>query len=256
MHSVGVLLVAAFPWIGYAAYLLPLRRESAELSWLLAHRLSYRLDGTSFDEFLADKPRPIQRVGRWLLPGLSAAASGSAPIPAPEIEVRESPIGGRGVFTLVRQRGGRAISEFRVEREVTPDAPLRPEHDERPEHCPVIDGRTLLVASPERDVNHSCDPNSYLRYGSTGVDIVARRDIDRDGELTFDYLINNAGGNRWSCGCGVSRCRGETGKSFFTLPEEIQREYLPLLAPWFAERHAAQLEHLVDAAAGDVCPLG
>ncbi len=36
-------------------------------------------------------------------------------------------------------------------------------------------------------------------------------------------------------GLGVfsARCRGETGVSFFTLPVEFQREYLPLLMPCF-----------------------
>ena len=60
----------------------------------------------------------------------------------------------------------------------------------------------------------------------------------------IDYLINNPGGDSWPCHCGAARCRGKTGVSFFTLPHEIQREYLPLLAPWFRRKHADKLQHL------------
>jgi protein-S-isoprenylcysteine O-methyltransferase Ste14 len=71
VHSFKVFLVAAIPWIGYVAYLLPLRNESSELAWLLAHNLSYRFYGVSFEEFLAAKPRVLRRLGGWLLPPIS-----------------------------------------------------------------------------------------------------------------------------------------------------------------------------------------
>jgi hypothetical protein len=35
-----------------------------------------------------------------------------------------------------------------------------------------------------------------------------------------------------------------TGYSFFTLPIELQREYLPLLAGWFVARHAEEIAEL------------
>ncbi len=158
-----------------------------------------------------------------------------------EVAVRESAIDGLGVFALEPIRGGQVVRRFEIEREVTPDAPLRPERGERPEHCPCVDGRFLLVASPDRYLNHSCDPNAWLRFGEGGIHVVARRGVAAGEELTVDYLINNAGGDSWRCHCGAARCRGETGISFFTLPPDVQREYLPLLAPWFAERHAREL---------------
>ena len=62
--------------------------------------------------------------------------------------------------------------------------------------------------------------------------------------LAIDYLINNQGGDSWPCRCGADRCRGETGKSFFSLPDEFQRGYLPLLAPWFCERYASKIDRI------------
>lgn len=162
----------------------------------------------------------------------------------PRVAARPSRVAELGLFALEPLHAGEVACEFRLLREVTKEAPLRPEYDERPEHCPLIDGRFYLVESPERYLNHSCDPNSYLRFGPSRIDVVARRDVASDSELTIDYLINNAGGDTWRCRCGAARCRGETGHSFFTLPVEIQREYTPLLAPWFLERYAEKLKHL------------
>ncbi len=167
----------------------------------------------------------------------------------PEVAIRNSQIRGRGVVTLEHLQAGQVVHEFDLEREVTPESPLRPERGELPEHCPLIDGRFYLVGSPDRYLNHSCDPNVYLRFGIDGIDIVALRDIEAGCELTLDYLINNAGGDTWPCHCGAPRCRGETGHSFFTLPEELQHEYLPLLASWFLERYARELEHLTNGSA-------
>ncbi len=157
--------------------------------------------------------------------------------------VRESRIGQQGVFATRAIEEGEVIREFVIEREVTKESPLRP--GEPAEHCALIDGRFQLVAEPDRYFNHSCDPNVYNRFADDRIEVVARRAIQAGSELTLDYLINNSGGDSWECSCGAARCRGKTGFSFFTLPLEIQREYLPLLAPWFRRRHAGELDELV-----------
>lgn len=158
-----------------------------------------------------------------------------------EIEVREAHHKGRGVFTLEPLREGDVVREFKIKREVTADAPLQPTDGERPEHAFLSDRRYWLVGPPDCYFNHSCDANVYNRCSDAGIHVVARRNVDADAELTIDYLINNEGGDSWECHCGADRCRGKTGHSFFTLPEEIQREYYPLLAPWFLERYADRL---------------
>ena len=158
-----------------------------------------------------------------------------------EVEVRASPIEGLGVFALERVVARERVRAIAIEREVTRDAPLRPERGERPQHCPCIQGRWLLYASPDRHYNHSCDPNAWQRFAGDQMEIVARRTIEPGEEITVDYLINNAGGYSWPCHCGAARCRGETGTSFFALPESFRREYHPLLAPWFVAAHEREL---------------
>lgn len=81
VHSFKVILVAAVPWIGYGAYLLPLRYQSPQLAWLLTHHFSYRFYGASFEEFLSGKPGVVQRFGRWILPTMDEVTAHQDPRP-------------------------------------------------------------------------------------------------------------------------------------------------------------------------------
>jgi hypothetical protein len=162
----------------------------------------------------------------------------------PGVEARESPIEGLGVFATRDFKSGERISVVNVVREITDAAPLRPEAGERLEHCARPDGKLLLYGPPDRHLNHSCNPNAWERHSEDRIEIVARRPIARGDEVRVDYLINNSGGDSWPCNCGTPRCRGLTGFSFFTLPVELQREYLPLLATWFIARHQSEVRRL------------
>ena len=106
----------------------------------------------------------------------------------------------------------------------------------------------FLVGFPDRHFNHSCDPNAFKRFHASAIQLISRSRIEAGTEITHDYLINSHGGSRWSCNCGAERCRGEAVPSFFDLPRPIQLEYLPLLAPWFLDRHPEQVAALADEA--------
>ena len=160
------------------------------------------------------------------------------------VEVRTSPIEGLGLFAGRPFRSGERIRRVNVVREITVDTPLRPELGERPDHCDYPDGRVVLIGYPDRHLNHSCDPNAYLAYGGDSCHIVARRPIAAGEEITCDYAVNLTGGSSWPCRCGAARCRGTVVGDFFALPAQRQREYLRLLAPWFAARHRARLARL------------
>lgn len=69
-------------------------------------------------------------------------------------------------------------------REVTPNAPLRPELGERPEHCNYPDGKVVLYGEPDRHYNHSRDPNAYEAYDGEQPSIAARRSIATGEEIT------------------------------------------------------------------------
>ena len=160
------------------------------------------------------------------------------------IEIRPAPSGGLGIFARSDIRSGDYIHTVHYDREITPESPLNAELGEKYEHCAYPDGKIMLVASPGRYMNHSCNPNACYRYDGQIARAYARRDIQSGAEIRVDYLINNPGGDSWSCNCGSRRCRGKTGTSFFSLPLEFQKEYFPLLADWFKQRFPEETARL------------
>lgn len=157
------------------------------------------------------------------------------------VVVKASAIEGLGLFASVPIAEGERIHRINVVREVTADAPLREDLGERFDHCDYPDGKVVLIGFPSRHLNHSCDPNAYLRYDAEACHLVARRAIAADEELTCDYNVNISGGTAWPCRCGAPRCLGTVVGDFFLLPVERQREYRALLAEWFVRRHASRL---------------
>jgi len=157
------------------------------------------------------------------------------------VEARASPIEGLGLFALRPFSPGEQIRMVNVIREITPDAPLRPDQGERRDHCDYPDGKVVLIGPPDCHLNHSCDPNAWMRYGEAGAEIVARRPIKVGDEVTCDYSINVTGGDAWPCHCGAARCRGHVAGDYFQLPPEVQQEYEPYLAAWFVRRHREPL---------------
>jgi hypothetical protein len=67
VHSLPVLLVAAIPVVGYAAYLLPLRRQSERAAFLLANHVSYALFDVPAEALVARSPRPLRGITRRVL---------------------------------------------------------------------------------------------------------------------------------------------------------------------------------------------
>jgi hypothetical protein len=78
VHSLPVFLIAAIPLLGYAAYLLPLRRQSSELTFLLANHSWLARTGRTYEQFVSDTYRPVRRLARWLVPPLEARAHPAA----------------------------------------------------------------------------------------------------------------------------------------------------------------------------------
>lgn len=148
------------------------------------------------------------------------------------------------MFALRSFAAGELVRSVNVVREVTPEAPLRPESGERHDHCDYPDGKVVLLGFPDRHLNHSCDPNAWVRYDGSVGHLAARRAVEVGDEITCDYSINLTGGSVWPCRCGTARCRHEVVGDFFRLPEPFQREYAPYLAEWFVRRHRGRLRAL------------
>ena len=75
-------------------------------------------------------------------------------------------------------------------------------------------------------INHSCDPNTGLRFTAKGVFLVALRDIAPGEEIAWDYSTTlHQAGWAMACACGSAGCRGTIG-DFAGLPEERRRWYI------------------------------
>lgn len=162
-----------------------------------------------------------------------------------DIVAKQSDIEGIGVFANRPFTPGEVVLVIDTSRVVDEDRPLRPDLGESENHCAYLQhGRVVLLDAPERHLNHSCDPNSYLKTIGGELRVVARRSIRVGEEITLDYVINTDGGSRWGCTCGADRCRGLLEASFFDLPRELKREYMPFIEDWFAEEHAEEMRRL------------
>jgi len=123
------------------------------------------------------------------------------------LRVAPSPITGRGLFAgcFIRRRA--KIGEF--EGEVIPIAEARRraarlkivaivELDRK-----AIDARGMRTGF--RFINHSCQPNTFMRRTKDRAEFYALRDIAKDEELTVDYRPSHHEG-RLRCRCGAPGC--------------------------------------------------
>jgi hypothetical protein len=139
----------------------------------------------------------------------------------PWIEVRVSPIHGRGVFAARAIPKGTRIIEYVGERISHREA------DRRYEHFDVSHNHTFLfVASARvvidaavggneaRFINHSCEGNCESAIENRRVFIDASRDIALGEELGYDYEIGREDDDPpnideiYGCRCGTRSCRG------------------------------------------------
>jgi SET domain-containing protein len=149
-----------------------------------------------------------------------------------DVEVRDAGSKGRGVFALrdfdqgefiFRRRHGQVVQNSRI-------ASLSA--DDQRHLCELDWTKSAVLLPPGCYLNHACDPNAMRG----GVRVFAWRPIVADEEITIDYRLNSFGDSeRWRCDCGAKNCSGAVVCSFFALPAETQRLYLPH-APVFIRR--------------------
>lgn len=137
------------------------------------------------------------------------------------VQVRSSPVHGRGVFALRPLAAGERIFEYTGEVISWAEAQRRHPHDpQHPDHTfyfhiddeHVIDGKHH--GNSAKWINHSCAPNCEAEEVGGRVFIHALRDIAAGEELSYDYglvideRMTPALKKRFACRCGAATCRG------------------------------------------------
>ena len=118
------------------------------------------------------------------------------------VEIRESEIHGKGLYAKREFQAGELVLRWDLSHTIPNEqVAALPENERRYTH-PLDDHRTLIVQSPERFVNHSCDGNTEVR---DFCDIAVRR-IGVGEEITSDYGLVGAALS-FECHCGSEKCR-------------------------------------------------
>jgi SET domain-containing protein len=128
------------------------------------------------------------------------------------LEVRQSPIHGKGCYAAAPISAGAFIIEYTGEL-IPAEEAYRREND--PTRSGIytfwtgdewaIDG--YREGNAARFINHSCAPNCDYRIEGRRVLIYAARDVAAGEELSIDYSFG-ADGEVVPCICGAPGCRG------------------------------------------------
>ena len=88
--------------------------------------------------------------------------------------------------------------------------------------------RFSLPEGLSREMNHSCDPNTWW---DGSITLVARHDIEAGEEITYDYSTCDIDHVfEMDCSCGSPRCRGTVSNRDY-LDLDWQRQYGSNLPP-------------------------
>lgn len=129
------------------------------------------------------------------------------------LEIKKSAINGQGCFSKVLFKRGRKIAEYTGERISNAEANRRAQR-RRLRIC-AINNRWSLDGSKGGNgthyINHSCEPNSYMKILYGHILFQALRDIHPGEEITIDYE-STLHPNSKKCTCGSTLCRRTINK--------------------------------------------
>ncbi|MCJ7631111.1 SET domain-containing protein [Candidatus Bathyarchaeota archaeon] len=103
------------------------------------------------------------------------------------LTVKESKISGKGFFSSKSFRKGEVILEMDDSHVVTDPSTLTKEQHEF-ELDYLADGKIVVMQAPERYINHSCSPNSYVKTVNGVRMVFAMRDIERGEEIVWETI--------------------------------------------------------------------
>ena len=137
------------------------------------------------------------------------------------IQVRRSPVHGKGVFALTKIRKGETIIEYKGEIITWKQAQRRHPHDPNDPHHTFyfhIDDKHVIDAAVEgnaaRWINHACKPNCEADEIDGRIFVKALRQLQPGEELYYDYglIIDEPYTKKlkkeYECRCGAKKCRG------------------------------------------------
>jgi uncharacterized protein len=125
------------------------------------------------------------------------------------IDLKKSNIHGTGCFALekipakrkIGSLGGNVVSKNKARQLVRQKASIS--------MVELWNGKAIDASNEKgvRFINHSCDPNTFMRTFNYHVEFYALRNIKKGEELTCDYGPTHHDG-KLPCKCGAKKCKG------------------------------------------------
>jgi SET domain-containing protein len=125
----------------------------------------------------------------------------------PSINVRISPIAGKGIFTTKPIRRGETVWRLDMDEPRLTYDELRQLPEYERSLAFQFEDRYIICHEGSEYMNHSCDPNTWW---ASDTELVARRDVAAGKELTYDYVsadVSPPWTAAWRCHCGAAICR-------------------------------------------------
>ncbi|MBS3117646.1 SET domain-containing protein-lysine N-methyltransferase [Candidatus Woesearchaeota archaeon] len=144
------------------------------------------------------------------------------------IGLRKSKISGKGVFAARDFKEGEVVMIWDLSLKVHFDRIKELSEDDKNHLNYTGNGVYVVMKSPEKFVNHSCDPNTYVDHEKD----IALRDIKKGEEITTDYSLNSLSEWKMKCNCKSKNCRKIVFGDFRKLDARTKKKYEPYLQKW------------------------
>ncbi|MBI2462749.1 MAG: SET domain-containing protein [Candidatus Spechtbacteria bacterium] len=120
------------------------------------------------------------------------------------VVIKKSKISGKGIFADRDFKKGEVVLEWHPKILTKSEGDTLRSDDRH--YLYQMGKKYLFMQSPERYVNHSCEPNTRVKNYSD----IAIKDIKKGEEITSDYSNGQPMG--FKCNCGSNICKGFIGK--------------------------------------------
>lgn len=111
-------------------------------------------------------------------------------------------------------------------------------------------GKYVVAHLPYAYINHSCEPNVYVKHETIARSkYFAMRDIKKGEEFTYDFGVNAMDQidkelSHEDCHCGSKNCRKILSTCFTKQPIENQRKYIKYLPPSIKRKYRNKLSSI------------
>lgn len=151
---------------------------------------------------------------KWAKESERQAIIDKRPARQPVAVVKRSPIHDKGLFAATDILKDERIVQYTGERVDKDEAARRYEKQAAKGHIFLFeldDDWDIDGSGPDnkaRWANHSCDPNAETEVIDDEIWLIARRDIPKGEEVTYDYNLPLQDHEDRPCACGAEKCRG------------------------------------------------